>query len=215
LHYYKRQIRKLKYPLYFKAYMTNLQGKKLKDWLKFFDANEVKFQLICASLYLTAYELLIQCVVEKIKNFFICGIEEGEVVYDAEYKKVRLLYPKDIVIASSLWLHNNDAISETEVEAIKGYKTHRNDLAHELPKIISETEHEVKIENFKEMRDLYRKINLWWLKEVELGINPDFDDIDHSEIDFDEALIFVMLPMDYIVNIVNDEIETRIGRKRS
>lgn len=36
------------------------QEKYQKDWLEFLDENEVKFQLITASLYLTAYDLLIR-----------------------------------------------------------------------------------------------------------------------------------------------------------
>ena len=41
------------------------QNKYFKDWMKFLDADEVKFQLITASLYLTAYDLLIESIVQK------------------------------------------------------------------------------------------------------------------------------------------------------
>lgn len=53
------------------------QEKNFRDWMKFLDADEVRFQLISASLYLTAYDLLVNSVIEKIKDFYITGFDEG------------------------------------------------------------------------------------------------------------------------------------------
>ena len=35
--------------------------------------------------------------------------------------------------------------------------------------------------NFQEMATLLRKIEVWWIKEVEIPTNPDFDDKEISE----------------------------------
>ncbi len=193
--------------------MTDHKDKIFKDWIKFLDADEVKFQLTCASLYLTAYELLIDSVVKKTKDFFINGLQDGEINYSDEYTKVKAFYPKDIVIASSMWLMDLSAIDNSDLEKIKDFKNYRNQIAHEIPKVISDTSHDVKTSYIKEIRDLYRKINLWWFVEFEATINPDLDGVDLEKLDYDEVLSFVMLPMDYMVNIVNDEIKKRDIRK--
>lgn len=187
--------------------MSNEKDKILKDWLKFLNPDSVKFQLICASLYLTAYELLIDSVVKKTQEFYLTGFQNGEFTYSEDYtKEVKKLFPKDIVIASSMWLCNSGAITDEDVNKIKEFKNHRNELAHEMPKIISDSNHDVKIEDFKEIENLYKKIHSWWLLEVEIPTNSDFDNIDLENLDLDEALSLVMLPINYIVNIVNDEI---------
>jgi hypothetical protein len=195
--------------------MTDNKDKILKDWMKFLNADEVKFQLICASLYLTSYELLMDVVVKKTKDFFINGFEDGEITFNEEYSIVRVLFPKDIVIASSLWLRNSGAIDDNDVEKIKEYKDYRNKIAHEIPKVISDTSHDIETSYIKQIRDLYRKISLWWFVEIEATINPDLDGVDLEKLDYDEVLSFAMLPMDYMVNIVNDEIEKRGTRKNT
>ena len=189
--------------------MKDSKDKVLNDWLKFLNPNEVKFQLTCASLFLTAYELLMDSVVRKTKDFFIDGYKDGENTYSSEYSKVREFYKKDIVIASAMWLADLNAIDKNDIETIKKFKEYRNLLAHEMPKIISDTSHDVKTEYMQEMRDLYRKISLWWFVEIEATVNPDLDGVDLDKLNYDEVLSFVMLPMEYMVNIVNDEIKKR------
>jgi hypothetical protein len=200
-------------PCFNENQMQDPKDKILNDWKKFLDPIEVKFHLTCASLFLTSYELLIDSVVKKTKDFFINGYKNGENTYDAEYSKVRDFYKKDIVIASSMWLADLNAIDKDDIEKIKKFKEYRNILAHEMPKIISDTSHDVKTEYMQEIRDLYRKINLWWFTEFEATVNPDLDGVDLEKLNYDEVLSFAMLPMDYMVNIVNDEIKKRDERK--
>lgn len=190
------------------------KDKIYKDWIKFLNADEVKFNLICSSLYLTAYELLIDSFVKKTKEFFIVGFTKEEWTISKDYKsQVKALYPKDIVVASAMWLKNIDAITEEDIEKIKAFKTHRNALAHELPKVITDSDFDLNLSYFKEIRDLYKKIHLWWFKEVEFSLNPNLDNIDPESLDYDEVLSFIMMPMDYMINIVNDEIEKREQKK--
>jgi hypothetical protein len=193
--------------------MAESENKILKDWIKFLDGDEVRFQLTCTSLYLTAYELLIDSIVSKTKDFFIDGLKDGELSFSDDYRKVKALFPKDIVIASSLWLRNMEVIDDNDVERIKEFKKYRNELAHEMPKIISDTSHDVKTSYINEIKYLYRKIHLWWFIEFEATINSDLDEVDLEKLDYDEVLLFVMLPMNHMSNIVNDEIQRREIRK--
>ncbi len=188
--------------------------KHYKDWLKFLDENEVKFQLITASLYLTAYDLLIDTIIRKIEEFYTDGFDENGFIISKRYKtEVRGLYKKDIVIASTKWLVKNKVITESELERIKIFKVHRNELAHELTKMIADSDSNTKTEFVTEIRDLYFKIQKWWFVEFEVQVNPDLGHLDTDKLDYNEVLMIHMLPMDYMVNIVNDEIKKRAERK--
>ncbi len=188
--------------------------KHFKDWMKFLDENEVKFQLITASLYLTAYDLLIDTVIRKIEEFYTDGFDENGFIVSERYKtEVRGLYKKDIVIASTKWLVQNEVITKLELERIKLFKAHRNELAHELAQMISNSDANTKTEFIAEIRDLYFKIQKWWFVEFECQVNPDLGKLDTDKLNYDEVLMMQMLPMNYMVNIVNDEIEKRAERK--
>jgi hypothetical protein len=190
------------------------EEKYFKDWMKFLDENEVKFQLITASLYLTAYDLLIDTIIRKIEEFYTDGFDENGFIIGEKYNtEVRGLYKKDIVIASTKWLVQNNVISELELERIKLFKEHRNELAHELTKMISDSDANTKTEFISEIRDLYLKIQKWWFVEFECQVNPELGHIDKEKLDYDEVLMMQMLPMNYMVNIVNDEIKKRAERK--
>lgn len=192
------------------------QEKNFRDWMKFLDAGEVKFQLISASLYLTAYDLLIQCIVEKIKDFYTTGFDEKGWIVDRSYENdVRGLFKKDIVIASLLWLKKNEAITEKEFQRIKTFKGHRNEIAHELTKIITDSDASTKTEFISEIRDLFFKIQKWWFVEFEVPIDPELGKLDMEKLDFNAVLALIMLPMDYMVNIVNDEIKKKQNAKAS
>ncbi len=182
------------------------KNKVLKDIEKFFHDDKLKFQLITASIYLSAYEILIYSIVEKIKQFYVIGYDGEKNIYSDNYNKdVKCLYKKDIVIASALWLMNQSAISEDEVNIIKALKKHRNDIAHELPKYLTDSSFNLHFSLFEKMEMLHKKICLWWFKEIEVSINPSFDLINLNNLDYEEIISTVILPMTRIIYIVRNE----------
>jgi len=186
------------------------QEKNFKDWIKFLNPDEVKFNLISASIYITAYDNLINTVIDNIKDFYIDGFDENGFITSEEYKiQVKELYKKDIVIASLLWLEKNHAITSEEVERVKIFKSHRNEIAHELTKIITDSDYTVKTEYIDEIKNLLFKILKWWFIEFEMSINPDLGNLKIEELDFNEVLMLKMLPVNYMSNIINDEIKKR------
>lgn len=186
------------------------EEKYMKDWLKLLNPEEVKFQLITSSFYITAYDILIETVVQKIKDFYMSGFDENGMIIDPNYKKqVRSLHKQDIVIASSLWLKKHDAISEGDLEKIKIFKEHRNELAHELSEMIVDSDKRTRIELIKEIRDLRFKILKWWFINFEMEINPELTDLKPEELDFNEVLSLNMFVINYLVNILDDEVQKR------
>lgn len=135
-----------------------------------------KNNLILSSLYLSAYELLKYSVIERIKGFFTFDFEEDKTVIDDQYKDEVLKLHKDPFIASCLWLEKNGAITEAEIEQIKETRSHRNEIAHELPKVLVEG-FEVHIDCFLDIRRLLEKIDKWWIQNVDIPSNSDNDGI--------------------------------------
>lgn len=186
------------------------QEKIVKDWIKFLNPDEVKFSLISASIFITAYDNLITTVIDKIKDFYVEGFDENGFIVSEEYKKqVKELCKKDIVIASLLWLEKNHAITSEEVERVKIFRDHRNEIAHELSKILADSDYRVKTEYIEEIKSILFKIHKWWFVEFEMQINSELVSLNVDELDFSEVLMFQMLPVNYMLNIINDEIKKR------
>jgi hypothetical protein len=189
-------------------------NKFTKDWMKLLDPEEVKFQLISSSFYITAYDILIETIVQKIKDFYLSGFDENGITLDPAYKiKVRNLNKKDIVIASALWLKNQGAITQEEVVKIKLFKDHRNELAHELSEMISDSGKRTKTELIKEIRNLRFKILKWWFIYFEMELNPELNKLSPEELDFEEVLSLNMFVINHLTNILDDEIKKRDNNK--
>jgi hypothetical protein len=186
------------------------QEKIFKDWIKFLNPAEVKFNLISASIFITAYDNLISTVIDKIKESYIDGFDENGYIINDDYKiQVKELYKKDIVIASLLWLENNNVITSEEVERVKIFKSHRNEIAHELSKILTDSDYRVRTEYIDEIKNILFKIHKWWFTEFEMSINPELGNLNIEELDFNEVLMLPMLPVNYMLKIINDEIKKR------
>ncbi len=185
--------------------------KNLNNWIKFLNPDEVKFHLTCASLYLTAYEMLIETILRLSKDFYTVGWDgTNDIISDGYKNSLKALYPKDITIASAMWFHSKlNCLDESDVNLIKELKAYRNQLAHEMPKVVSNTDYDVKTDFIPRIRDLYKKIHLWWFIEME---SDDIYDNPERIYDPEFSVAFIMLPMEYLVKMLADETERRTER---
>lgn len=184
--------------------------RNLDNWMKLLDPEEVKFQLITSAFYITSYDILIESIVHKLKGIYLLGFDDNEMVLDEKYKtEVKNLYKKDIVIASAIWHRNKGAISDEDVERIKLFKEHKNELAHELSEIIGDSTKRTKTELIKEIRELRFKILKWWFINFEMKINPQLFKLKPEDLDFNEVLGLNMFVINHLVNILDDEISKR------
>jgi hypothetical protein len=130
--------------------------------------------LIVAGLYLVAYELLRGVVVDHLRGFFsgagIDGAPDGR-----HADRVLALYPKDVFQASCLWFRNQGAITDEDLAEIQAIRDHRNALSHELPSFIADADRQLEASRLERIRFLIARINLWWVREIEIPVNPDFD----------------------------------------
>jgi hypothetical protein len=166
---------------------------------KFLNPDAIRSNLMLSSLYLTAYELLKDAIIDNIKSFFSFEYtKEGKAIPDEQYKDEVVRVHKDLMHASCLWLKRNGVITETEVEEIENIRRHRNQVTHELPKLLIDPDLDLNIEYFVRIRELLEKIEMWWIKNVVIPTNSDFDGVEVNEKDIHPGRVTAL---DYIVSI--------------
>ncbi len=179
-----------------------------KDWKKFFNPKEIKNNLIDASLYLSFYEMLNSVIVDKIADFFNMEFKDGKFITSEKYKDTiinrKINGKTNIFLSSCLWLIDNGVISQDEYDLIIRIKEHRNRIAHDLPKFLFDSEYIIDKDLFNQIKNLTLKIEKWWIVEVEIPTNPDFD---YLEIDIEKIVPGQEFFLDYIFKIANTNID--------
>ena len=176
-----------------------------KSWKKFLDPNDLKANLVRASVYLSSYELLKSAVVENPRGFFNMGhspVEEDSPEYQAE---VIALHPKDRFHASCLWFKKMEAIDDDDMTMIGQIRTHRNDIAHELPKYLADSRFAINMQLLDMIHVMVGKIERWWIREIEMAVNPDFYQADVESIPDNEVQSGNMIMMDLINKIIHGQ----------
>ena len=181
------------------ANMSNIAFEKLTSPF-------LKNNLTIASLYLTGYELLKNSIVEQIENFFIepYSDKKDQLKLIKEYQNEVLSLHENKLIASCLWFKKMKAITDKDIEDIKKIREHRNVIAHELPKLLINKDDNINLEYLVKMRKLLKTVDTWWIKEVELSINPDFKGKNIEKLSVSSG---PMMVLDYIISIALSEQE--------
>ena len=141
--------------------------------------------LITASLYIAAFELLKETIVERIRDFFLLGRDESDPQFLTEYKSDVLSKNRSPVYSSLLWMRELKAIDESDIASFEAAKDCRNVIAHEMNRMLTDGLPAEWSECFGSMVALLDKIEKWWIVEVEIPSNSDFDD---QEIEMDDIL---------------------------
>ncbi len=87
------------------------------------------------------------------------------------------------------------------MDAIRKIRKHRNFIAHELPQIIGSTDHEVDTALFCKIIEIIIKVDQWWIREIELPTNPDFDHMNYDKIDREDLVSGNMILLDLLRSI--------------
>ena len=178
--------------------------KLLQEWEDALNPEVLRPRLIRASLFIAAFELLKEIIVQRIRDFFTDGWNEKGDIVSSDYTTDVLGRNRSPTHASLDWLRERGAISDADIATFGRVKNCRNALAHGLQKVALAEGLPVDFDaRFQEMVALLKKIELWWIVEVEIPTNPDFD---HKEIDYDGILPghVMMLSLLYDVGLSSD-----------
>lgn len=153
-------------------------------WERFLNPEILRTNVIVASLFITAFEMLKDSIIGRVRDFFTNGFNENGWIIDDEYQTEVLRKNKSPLYASLAWLKDMNAIDDNDIEKFNKIKNCRNELAHEIVNFISTGSKIDPLPLFGEMIDLLHKIEKWWILNVEIPTNSDFDgrEIDEEDI---------------------------------
>ena len=165
----------------------------------------LKRNLINASLILTAYELMKYSLIDKVKGFFEIDKEHMPGSCDEhkiEIEKILSKLPKEFqrhpLLIYAVWYKEQEALSEADFNNIVGIWRYRNKIAHELIEFLVDSDFEVDVKYLFEIRDIVEKADIWWIKEVEIPINPDFDQVEVKDSDIRSGRMIIL---DHLISV--------------
>lgn len=160
-------------------------------WTKFLSPETMRTNLLMVSLYLAAFEILKSTVTDRTENFFTFDDVNGQPQLHPKYQEVASLN-KNPLQASLLWLKQNDAITSDDILMFDIIRQHRNELAHQLPHFLIDTSRNIDTQNFENIRYLLRKIETWWIQQVDIPSNSDYDGIEIRDEDIQPGSVTVL-----------------------
>lgn len=150
-----------------------MDDKVKASWEQVLHPKTLKTNIITASIFSMAFEMLKSSIIEKIEVFFTNGFDENGMIVSSEYKEEVLSLNKSPLYASLKWLQSMDVIDDEDLERFEHIKRCRNTLAHEILTFASSGVDFDVAEAFAEMVELLRKIEIWWFENLEMAIDPD------------------------------------------
>lgn len=175
-----------------------------KSWLKLLNPVELKQNLIRCSIFITAWELMKEAIVDPILQFYTNGFSEGRPTRSNYHQQVMELdtrEKKDVVHASCLWLLKNNAIDDVDIQKISIIRTHRNFIVHEMAHILARIDTEVDLSLLSNLVEILGKIDRWWITEVAIPTNPDFTPENLDGIDYTQVFSARMMVLQLIAKI--------------
>ena len=147
----------------------------VRRWEELLNPDITRERLISASLYIAAYEILKQSICDRIRDFYCFGLGVTGDLIDLKYQSAVLSRNRSRLYASLSWLQENDVLDASDIEAFEQVKTARNALAHNLQGLVLGELPPSHVTLFPELVRLIRKIETWWVVNVEIPTNPDYD----------------------------------------
>ena len=145
-------------------------------WERFLDPEVLRPNLILASVYIAAFEILKNSIVERLRDLYVTGFDENGWIIMPAYKDDVLTKDKSPTYASLKWLKESQAINDDDIEKFNKVKECRNLLAHEITKMLMDGLPHNFSERFNDMVALLDKIERWWIINVEIPTDPDLVD---------------------------------------
>jgi len=163
------------------------------SWKKFLNPQTLKSNLTAAAVFITAYEILRQCLIEHLRCFFIdSGAHSLEELItpgqSKSYKEKVLVLDKREMVACAMWFRDTGALTDSDITTIQQVTDHRNEIAHDLLKLLSDANHDVDLSQLHAIYELVLKVDNWWIREVDIPTNPDMEDVELEETDLDAAI---------------------------
>ena len=163
------------------------------------DEGILKYNVSFASMFVLNYECLKEYVIGQIREFYSENIhfEDDKMVCEESlsYKREVRTLDKNIENASLKWFIKENVITHEEYEIYQKIRQRRNDITHELLKNLNKGFNEQDVKLFSSLLDMYRKIDKWWINEIEIPIsgNEIPDDYDMENVCGGQAIVLSII----------------------
>jgi hypothetical protein len=147
----------------------------------------IRANLIRSGLFLAGWEMLKMQVLDQVRSFFV-SIVDGKTT---DYETHVLVRHKSRFEASLLWLVEMEALTVQQAERVRDLRDYRNQIAHELPRMLVEPDHDVDLSRIRELKHLNDIVGRFWCR-TELSVNPDFDDNTVADEDMQSGIMMLM-----------------------
>lgn len=141
---------------------------------------------------------------DDVRGFYADGYDEHGPTVEAEYHSEVLSKNKSRLYASLQWLRENDAIDDDDLLIFEKLKITRNQLAHQLFAVVTGQVESAHQAQFAELMTLLRKIGVWWVVNVEIPTNTDFDG---QEIDETGIVPGAVLSLQLLIEVASGNTE--------
>lgn len=143
------------------------------SWERFLDQDQLRTNLIFGSIYVTAFEMLKNSIIDQIKWFYSLGTNKNGPIIDKAYAEKVLSLNRSPLYASLAWLQDMSAIDENDLATFDKIKNWRNRLAHNMMNTVNHGIEPECADCLQRMVVLLRKIETWWFINVECATDPD------------------------------------------
>ncbi|MCK4376093.1 MAG: hypothetical protein KAX19_12215 [Candidatus Brocadiae bacterium] len=182
------------------------------SWDKFLNAQTLRQTLVAASVFLTAYEMLKDALIDHLRGFYShTWSADGEWEISPEYREKVLSLDKKEMVACAKWFRQGGALDDDDLLLLKEVADHRNVVAHELPSILGSIEKDVSLLHLRCIYALTSKIDKWWIREIEVPTNPDFDDASPTDEQLDKSFSIRMLTMSLLIQVAEGDDSALVG----
>jgi hypothetical protein len=174
----------------------------------FLNPDVTRYRLIIASIYIAGFELLKDSIVNHLRSFYADGFDDTGEILGERYQSAVLRRNRSAVYASLEWMKEMQAIDDSDIAAFNRVKSCRNVLAHRLFDALGSEGLPADFDQcFTDMKALVRKIEMWWIINVEIPTDPDFDG---ETIDDDGIVPGAVMSMQLLLDIaLGDEEQSR------
>lgn len=173
-----------------------------EQWERFLDPDVVRPSLFMAAMFITGFEILKNSIIDHLRDFYSIGFSaEGE---SPEYKEKVLSRSRSPVYASLDWLYEHQVLNDNDLNAFEKLRETRNLVAHQLFKIVTGQSESSHSEQFQILLDLLRKIEVWWVENVELATDPEYVD---KEIDENDIVPGAILTVQMLLEVASGNTE--------
>jgi hypothetical protein len=181
--------------------MYPVQPEVVDSWFKFLNPQSLKCSLVSTSIFLVAWETFERGIIGHLEGFYLIGFDQEGYKFDDNYKADVLSRDKSVFRASILWFKEHGVIDDKDLMVADRARQHRNDIAHNLPAYVAKASHSVDESLLGELCALLNKVDVWWIRNVEIPTNSDFDDQDVDAIPDSEITSGNMLFLTLLFNI--------------